>query len=94
MPSARAPQPAAPAASTPSVTPPAPPAPRPAPNNSPETAADTQRGTGSEATAFGTQRISAQYRALVRAKVSRVNEAYMPRDFVNMPARKIPSTDP
>jgi len=83
VPSARAPQPAAPAASTPSVTPPAPPAPRPAPNNSPETAADTQRGTGSEATAFGTQRISAQYIAFVRAKVRRLNEVYMPRDFVD-----------
>ena len=83
VPSARAPQPAAPAASTPAVTPPAPPAPRPAPNNSPDVAASTQRGTGSEATAFGTQRISAQYMALVQRKVSRVNEAYMPRDFVN-----------
>jgi TonB family protein len=83
VPSARAPQPAAPAAAAPSVTTPAPPAPRPAPNNSPETAAGTQRGTGSEATAFGTQRISAQYMALVQAKVSRVNAAYMPRDFVN-----------
>jgi outer membrane biosynthesis protein TonB len=83
VPSARAPQPAAPAASAPSVTTPAPPAPRPAPNNSPETAAGTQRGTGSESAAFGTQHISAQYVALVRAKVSRVNEAYMPRDFIN-----------
>jgi TonB family protein len=83
VPNVRAPQPAAPAPSTPSVTTPAPPAPRPAPTNSPETAADTQRGTGSEATAFGTQRISAQYMALVQRKVSRVNEAYMPRDFVN-----------
>ena len=83
VPNARASQPAAPAAAAPAVTPPAPPAPRPAPNNSPEVAAGTQRGTGSESTAFGTQRISAQYVALVRAKVSRVNEAYMPRDFIN-----------
>ncbi|MEN3333852.1 MAG: hypothetical protein V7641_3217 [Blastocatellia bacterium] len=83
VPNARAPQPAAPAAAAPVVTPPAPPAPRPAPNNSPETTAGTQRGTGSESTAFGTQHISAQYVALVRAKVSRVNEAYMPRDFVD-----------
>jgi TonB family protein len=83
VPSVRAPQPAAPAADAPVVTTPAPPAPRPAPNNSPEAATGTQRGTGSESTAFGTQRISAQYVALVRAKVSRVNEAYMPRDFIN-----------
>ena len=83
VPSAHAPQPAAPAATTPAVTPPAPPAPRPAPNDSPEAPAGTQRGTGSESTAFGTQRISAQYIALVRAKVSRVNEANMPRGFVD-----------
>jgi TonB family protein len=83
VPSARAPQPAAPAASAPALTPPAPPAPRPAPNNSPEVVAGTQRGTGSESSAFGTQRVSAQYVALVRAKVSRINEAYMPRDFIN-----------
>jgi protein TonB len=83
VPSPRASQPAAPAAAAPAVTPPAPPAPRPAPSQSPEAAAGTQRGTGSESTAFGTQHISAQYVALVRAKVSRVNEAYMPRDFIN-----------
>jgi protein TonB len=83
VPSARASQPAAPAASAPAVTPPAPPAPRPVPSNPPEATAGTQRGTGSESTAFGTQHISAQYVALVRAKVSRVNEAYMPRDFIN-----------
>jgi outer membrane biosynthesis protein TonB len=62
---------------------PSPPAPRPAPAPSSEAAAGTQRGTGSESTSFGTQRISAQYIAFVRSKVSRVNEAYMPRDFVN-----------
>ncbi|HJQ27124.1 MAG TPA: TonB C-terminal domain-containing protein [Blastocatellia bacterium] len=84
VPSARAPQPAVPAAAAvPGVTPPAPPAPRPAPDTASEPAAGTQRGTSSEATAFGTQRISAQYIALVRAKVRRVNENYMPRDFVN-----------
>ena len=84
VPSARAPQPAAPAtAAVPGVTLPAPPAPRPAPDTASEPAAGTQRGTSSEATAFGTQRISAQYIALVRAKVRRVNENYMPRDFVN-----------
>lgn len=80
--SARAPQVAAPAAAAPSMMP-APPAPRPAAIPAPEAAAGTQRGTGSESTAFGTQRISAQYVALVRAKVSRINEAYMPRDFIN-----------
>lgn len=93
VPSARAPQPAAPAASAPSVTTPAPPVPRPAPNNSSETAADTQRGTGSEATAFGTQRISAQYMALVQAKVSRVNAAYMPRDFINTTLSRVASAE-
>ena len=83
VPSARAPQPATPDAAAPAVMPPAPPAPRPAPAPAPEASAGTQRGTSSEATTFGTQRISAQYIALVRAKVRRVNEAYMPRDFVN-----------
>jgi TonB family protein len=62
---------------------PAPAAPRPAPAPANEAAAGTQRGTGSESTSFGTQRISAQYIAFVRSKVSRVNEAYMPRDFIN-----------
>lgn len=82
VPSVRAPQPPASATLTPSTLPPAPPAPRPAPTPSPDAAAGTQRGTGSESTAFGTQRISAQYMALVQAKVRRVNEAYMPRGFV------------
>src|SRR5262249_40888005 len=70
-------------ADAPAVTTPAPPAPRPASNNSPEAASGTQRGTGSESTAFSTQRISAQYIAFVRAKVRRLNEAYMPRCFVD-----------
>ena len=83
VPSARAPQPVTPAAGAPATTTPAPPAPRPAPDSAPETPAGTERGTSSEASAFGTQRISAQYIALVRAKVRRTNEAYMPRDFVN-----------
>jgi TonB C terminal len=81
VPSARAPQPAAPAAVAPAVTPPAPPAPRPAP--APEASAGTQRGTSSEAAAFGTQRISAQYIALVRAKVNRAFEYIKPRGFVD-----------
>ncbi|MFL6212275.1 MAG: TonB C-terminal domain-containing protein [Blastocatellia bacterium] len=77
------PPPSAASTAVPSTATPAPPAPRPAPTPSTEPAAGTQRGTGSESTSFGTQRISAQYRAFVRSKVSRVNEAYLPRDFVN-----------
>lgn len=92
VPSARAPQPAAPTAAAPSMMP-APPAPRPAPNPAPEAAAGTQRGTGSESTAFGTQRISAQYIALVQRKVSRVNEAYMPRDFINTTLSRVASAE-
>lgn len=83
VPSSRAPQPAAPSSAAPVVMPPAPPAPRPAPTPSPEAATGTQRGPASESTAFGTQRISAQYIALVRAKVRRNNEHYMPRGFID-----------
>lgn len=66
----------------------APPAPAPqkpstGSGNAPDaTAAGVRRGDGTESTAFGTQQIQAQYIAHVRAKVIRVNEAYMPRNWI------------
>jgi outer membrane biosynthesis protein TonB len=87
----RAPQSDAPfIAAAPSVQPAtAPPAPAPKPNatapadSSQETAqAGTRRGDSNESNAFGIQKIEAQYMARVRAKVSKINEATMPRDWV------------
>lgn len=87
----RATQPSTPFnASAPSVQPaPAPPAPAPKPNpgaaadNSQESIqAGARRGESTESNAFGIQRIQAQYMAHVRAKVSKINEANLPRDWV------------
>lgn len=87
----RASQPAVPfSAAAPSVQPaPQPPAPAPKPNatatadSSQETAqAGARRGDNSESNAFGMQPIQAQYMARVRAKVSKINEANMPRDWI------------
>jgi TonB family protein len=77
-------------ASAPSIQPAAPP---PAPSqrqsageaasNSQDAAqAAARRGDSSESNAFGIQPSQGQYMARVRAKVSRVNEANMPRDWI------------
>ena len=93
VPNVRPPVPATPSGLSPGITSPAPPAPRPAPGPTPDPAAGTQRGAGIESTAFGTQRIQAQYIALVRAKVRRNNEAYMPRDYINTTLSREESAD-
>lgn len=87
----RAPQPSAPFnASAPSAQPaPAPPAPAQKPNassaadNSQESIqAGARRGESNESNAFAVQPVQASYMAYVRAKVSKINEANMPRDWI------------
>ena len=87
----RAPQPSAPFnTSAPSVQPaPAPPAPAQKPsasgngdNSQDSIQAGARRGDSTESNAFGMQPVQAQYMARVRAKVSKINEANMPRDWV------------
>ncbi len=87
----RSPQPSAPFNTpAPSVQPaPQPPAPAQKPNasanadNSQEAIqAGARRGDSTESNAFGMQPVQAQYMARVRAKVSKINEANMPRDWI------------
>ena len=87
----RAPQPEAPPvintpALQPATSPPAP-SPKPSPGLPSSDSQDaahtgTQRGDSNESTAFGLQQVQGQYMARVRAKVSKVNEANMPRDWI------------
>lgn len=46
------------------------------------TQAGARRGDNNESSAYGIQRIEAQYIARVRAKVSKINEANLPHDWV------------
>ncbi|MGA9774121.1 MAG: TonB C-terminal domain-containing protein [Blastocatellia bacterium] len=87
----RASQPSAPVnTAAPSIQPAtAPPAPAQKPNangaadNSQESIqAGARRGDSTESNAFGIQPVQAQYMARVRAKVFKINEANMPRDWV------------
>jgi outer membrane biosynthesis protein TonB len=87
----RTPQPSAPFnASAPSIQPaPAPPVPAQKPsasatgdNSQDSIQAGARRGDSTESNAFGMQPVQAQYMARVRAKVSKINEANMPRDWV------------
>lgn len=82
----RATQPSAPFnASVPSAQP-APLPPAPAPNTAEKSQGSAQagarRGDSNESSVLGMQKVEAQYMALVRTKVRRVNEANMPRDWV------------
>ena len=48
----------------------------------PPTPAGSRQGTGSENTAFGFEVTRAHYEALVREKISRVNQRNMPREYI------------
>jgi len=91
MPMSRAPQSEAPPVASPSSIQPATPPPAPSQNPSAGAAAsDSQestqaaarRGNSAESNAFGFQQVQAQYMARVRAKVRKINEANMPRDWI------------
>jgi outer membrane biosynthesis protein TonB len=70
-------------AAPPAPAPPAVPTPKTGSGNVPDaTSAGVRRGDGAESTAFGMQQIQAQYIAHVRAKISKMNEAIMPRNWI------------
>lgn len=61
------------------------PQPSPGPSSNlpnPPTPAGSRQATGSEDTAFGFERTRAHYEALVREKISRVNQRNMPREYI------------
>jgi len=71
------------ASAPPAPAPPALPKPNTGSGNVPDaTSAGVRRGDGAESTAFGMQQIQAQYIAHVRAKISKMNEAIMPRNWI------------
>jgi TonB-like protein len=77
-----------------------PPAPLPKPDantsnaGSPETSpAGSRRGSSSESSALGLEAARGQYMALVRAKISKVNERIMPRDWIRDVLRDKVSAD-
>ena len=72
-----------PSSAPPAPAPPAAPTPNTGTGRTPDApAAGARRGDGTESTAFGMQQIQAQYIAHVRAKISKVNEANMPRNWI------------
>jgi TonB-like protein len=83
---------------TPAAAVPPPPSTKPNPaagtgsNREPPAVGD-RRGEGTESVAFGLQQVEGQYRAAVRAKIRKVNEANMPREWVKDVLRDKVSTD-
>jgi outer membrane biosynthesis protein TonB len=79
---------------------PLPPAPQPrqdssttAPGSSEASAAGTRRGSSSESAALGLEAAQGQYMALVRAKIRKVNERIMPREWIKDMLRDKVSAD-
>ena len=77
------------AQSPPTQAAPLPPAPQPrqdssttAPGSSEASPAGTRRGSSSESAALGLEAAQGQYMALVRAKIRKVNERIMPREWI------------
>jgi outer membrane biosynthesis protein TonB len=62
----------------------APPAPQPTASaeNAPDSPPGSRRGTGSESTALGMTSAQGNYIAYVRAKIARINEANLPRGWI------------
>ena len=79
---------------------PLPPAPQPrqdsstnAPGSSDAAPAGTRRGSSSESAALGLEAAQGQYMALVRAKIRKVNERIMPREWIKDMLRDKVSAD-
>jgi outer membrane biosynthesis protein TonB len=88
------------AQSPPTQTAPIPPAPQPrqdssgtTPGSSEASPAGTRRGSSSESSALGLEAAQGQYMALVRAKIRKVNERIMPREWIKDMLRDKVSAD-
>jgi outer membrane biosynthesis protein TonB len=84
----------------PAQTAPLPPAPSPRQDANPAgtglpevSAAGTRRGSNAESTALGLEAAEGQYMALVRAKIRKVNERIMPREWIKDVLRDKVSAD-